>query len=383
MQLRCLYPCPVPPVQPSEPASTQPPGVQPGPVRLANLTTLRLGGPAPRLIVAATAEQVAQVIGEADRSDTPVLVLGGGSNLVVADAGIAYPVVKISVPGLSVRADDNGATITVGAGENWDGVVAELTAAGYSGIESLSGIPGQAGATPVQNVGAYGTEISDLLVSVTAYDRGAGRLRRIAAADLALDYRSSALRGTDRAVVTDVTLRLRRGPSPVRYAELARALGVQVGQGAPAGAVREAVLALRAAKGMVLDPADPDTCSAGSFFTNPILSGPELAQALQAIHSRLGDDVRCPQYPAGTSTKLSAAWLIERAGFGKGFAGPGGRVAVSAKHTLALTNRGTGSTADLLVLARQIRDGVRDAFTVTLEPEPVLVGVSLGVPGRP
>ena len=361
------------------------PGRVPNPVLLSDLTTFRLGGPAPDLITAHTAAEVAQSVGSADRANTGVLILGGGSNLVVADAGIDTPIIRIGIRGVRIERDSDGAaSVTVGAGEGWDDVVAQLTAAGFGELATLSGIPGSTGATPVQNVGAYGTEIADVLTAVTIYDRRTGVMRRVPAAELRLEYRSSTLRGTDRAVVTDITMRVTDRPVIIRYGELARTLGVEPGGSAPAAAVRDAVLALRRAKGMVLDPDDPDTRSAGSFFTNPILDGEQAWAADRAIHARLGAGVSYPSYPVkGASpaegpapVKLSAAWLIERAGFGKGYPGPGGRVAVSGKHTLALTNRG-GSTDDLIVLAREIRDGVRNAFGVDLHPEPLLIGVSL------
>jgi UDP-N-acetylmuramate dehydrogenase len=352
------------------------------PVRLADLTTLRLGGPAPGLTEAHTADDVRRIVGDADRIGSGVLVLGGGSNLVVADAGIDMPVVRIAIRGIRViPAGSDSARVTIGAGENWDDVVATLTADGFGELAPLSGIPGSAGATPVQNVGAYGTEIAEVLESVTLFDRHSGRTFPAPAADLRLRYRSSTLRGTDSGVITDVTVRLTRGPVVVKYAELARTLGVTPGSTAPAAAVREAVLGLRRTKGMVLDPDDPDTRSVGSFFTNPILTAAQLHDVERAIRERLGMDVSCPRYPvpdepaSSGRVKLSAAWLIERAGFSKGFAGPGGRVAISSKHTLALVNRG-GTTAELLALAVQIRDGVHDAFGVSLEPEPMLVGVN-------
>ena len=352
----------------------------PTPVRLSDLTTLRLGGPAPDLITATSAAEIADAVGSADRAGTGVLVLGGGSNLVVADQGIPMPIVRVGVPGIRLERDGStgAAQVTVGAGEGWDEVVAELTGQGFGELAALSGIPGSTGATPVQNVGAYGTEIARVLTAVTLYDRRTGELRRVPAADLRLGYRSSALRGTDSAVIADITMAVTTGPVTVRYAELARALGVHVGERAPAAAVREAVLDLRRAKGMVLDPDDPDTYSAGSFFTNPILDRDRALQVDATIRSRLGLGISYPRYPDADTgeIKLSAAWLIERAGFGKGHQGPGGRVAVSGKHTLALTNRG-GSTADLLVLAAEIRDGVRAAFGVTLHPEPLLIGVTL------
>lgn len=349
----------------------------PAPVLLADLTTLGLGGPARSLVEATTPDDVAAAVGDADREGSGVLVLGGGSNLVVADAGVDVPVVRIAVRGMQVEQHADHSSVTIGAGENWDDVVAELTAAGFAELAPLSGIPGSAGATPIQNVGAYGTEISQCLTQVSMYDRATGEIRTVPAGELGLGYRTSILRGTDRAVVTAITLRLRRADTQVRYAELARALGVSPGDTVPGSQVREAVLALRRGKGMVLDPSDPDTRSAGSFFTNPILDAEAADKATAAIRGKLGEDVEFPAYPSPGGVKLSAAWLIERAGFTKGHPGPGGRVAVSSKHTLALTNRGGGSTEDLLALAREIRDGVRDAFTVTLHPEPVLIGVRL------
>jgi len=358
----------------------------PNSVRLADLTTLRLGGPAPELVTVTSTPELAAAM---QRYGQRVLVLGGGSNLVVADEGIAIPVVRIAIPGVAIgsEGEDGSVAVTVGAGEDWDAVVERLVSAGLTGLAPLSGIPGSTGATPVQNVGAYGTEIADLLVGVTLYDRATGELRTVAGADLQLGYRSSALRGTERAIITDVTLRLGRKPCLIKYAELARTLGVEPGGTAPEAEIRRAVLGLRRGKGMLIESGvdDPDTRSAGSFFTNPILDKSALARTDRAIRGRLGADVGYPRYPAGTDgrmTKLSAAWLIERAGFGKGFDGPGGRVGVSTKHTLALVNRG-GTTADLLALAREIRDGVRAAFSVTLHPEPVLVGVSLDDPGPP
>ena len=351
----------------------------PNPVLLSDLTTLRLGGPAPDLLSVSTADEIASVVGDADRAGNGVLVLGGGSNLVVADAGIDVPIVKVAVKGITVTsAGDGSALVTVGAGEDWDTVVEELTRRGFAELSPLSGIPGSTGATPVQNVGAYGTEIAEVLSCVTVYDRAGATIRTIPAADLQMSYRSSTLRGTDSAVIVDVTFRLTAHPVRIRYGELARTLGVVPGETAPPADVRQAVLELRRAKGMVLDPQDPDTYSAGSFFTNPIL-GPAAARvAGERIHGRLGAQTRYPSYPVAGShaVKLSAAWLIERAGFGKGYRGPGGRVQLSTKHTLALTNRG-GSTADLLALATEIRDGVRDAFGVSLHPEPVLIGVQI------
>lgn len=365
----------------------------PSPVRLADLTTLRLGGPARDLVTATNPDELAALVGAADADGRPVLVLGGGSNLVVADDGIDARVVRVGLRGVTVQREaggtDGSALITIAAGEPWDEVVAQLTADGFSGFAPLAGIPGSTGATPVQNVGAYGTEIADVLVAVTLYDRATRTISTVPAADLGLGYRTSVLRGTDRAVILDVTVRLHLAPLPVRYSELAGVLGVPPGGSAPPARVREAVLALRRAKGMVLDPQDRDTWSVGSFFTNPILDPEAARTADEAIRVRCGPGTTYPAYPVQSApgpvgsagergaVKLSAAWLIERAGFAKGHLGPGGRVAISSKHTLALTNRG-GSTADLLELARSIRDGVREQFAVDLHPEPILVGVSLG-----
>ena len=273
-------------------------GSVPNPVLLSDLTTFRLGGPAPDLLTASTARDVQDAVGGADRAGTGVLVLGGGSNLVVADRGIDVPIVRIGVPGIRVERDGDGAAmVTVGAGEVWDDVVAQLTAQGLGELAPLSGIPGSTGATPVQNVGAYGTEIADVLTGVTIYDRHTGEIRRVPAAELRLAYRSSTLRGTDRAVVTDITMRLTDRPVTIRYGELARALGVEPGSSAPAAGVRQAVLRLRQAKGMVLDPDDPDTYSAGSFFTNPILNAAQAAAFDTAIRATLGPDATYPRYP--------------------------------------------------------------------------------------
>lgn len=333
---------------------------------LATLTTLRLGGPARRLVEATTAEAVVAAIRAAGE---PVLVLGGGSNLVVDDAGWPGTVVHVANTGIDVRRRADGSVLlTVEAGEDWDGVVARTVADGLGGLECLSGIPGRTGATPVQNVGAYGVEIAELLVDVDLYDRRADTVRaHVPAAELGLGYRTSTLKGRDDAVVLRVRFALPGDASsaPIRYAELATALGVEPGERVPAAAARAAVLALRAGKGMVLDAADHDTWSAGSFFTNPIVD---------AARAPAG----APSWPAADGrVKLPAAWLIQHSGFARGHAGPGGRVALSGKHVLALTHRGGGRTEDLLALAREVRDGVHRTFGVDLAPEPVLVGCRL------
>ena len=336
---------------------------------LAPLTTLRLGGPARRIVEAESAQAVVDALRAADADGEPVLLLGGGSNLVVADEGWPGTAVRVASTGWTKAPRADGSVlVTVEAGEDWDDVVAATVAGGLGGLECLSGIPGRTGAVPVQNVGAYGMEIADLLVDVDLYDRATGRVReRVPAAELGLAYRTSVLKGRDDAVVLRVRVALTADATsaPVRYAELARTLDVPAGARVPAELARQAVLGLRRGKGMVLDPADHDTWSAGSFFTNPVL--PEASVAAAA-----------PRWPAGDGlVKIPAAWLIEQAGFRRGHPGPGGRVALSTKHVLALTNRGGATASDLLALAREVRDGVRTAFGVTLTPEPVLVGCAL------
>jgi len=333
---------------------------------LAPLTTLRLGGPAHRFVDAPSADVVVEALRTADE---PVLLLGGGSNVVIADEGWPGLVVRVASTGRRVeRRPDGTVVLTAEAGEDWDGLVAACVADGLGGLECLSGIPGRVGATPVQNVGAYGVEIADLLLDVDLYDRHTGAIREhVPAAELGLGYRTSVLKGRDDAVVLRVRYVLPGDgvSAPIRYAELARTLGVEQGERVPAAVARDAVLGLRRGKGMVLDADDLDTWSAGSFFTNPVV--PEDAAPADS-----------PRWPAGADrVKLPAAWLIEHAGFGCGHAGPGGRVALSGRHVLALTHRGGGTTADLLVLAREVRDGVRTAFGIELVAEPVLVGCVL------
>jgi len=340
---------------------------------LAAYTTLRLGGPARRVVEAGGAGEIVEAVRAADAAGEPVLLLGGGSNLVLADEGWPGVAVLLRSRGVAVERDADEVLHTVEAGEPWDDLVARTVADGLAGIECLSGIPGLSGATPVQNVGAYGQEVSETVRSVRVWDRVEGAVRDVPAAECGFAYRDSAFKHSDRHVVLAVTFALRERTlsGPVRYAELARALGVEVGEPAKLSDVRDAVLALRRSKGMVLDPDDHDTWSVGSFFTNPVLGDSETA----AFERRLDPGVTAPSWPADGGTKLSAAWLIERAGFGRGYGR--GRVAVSSKHTLALTNRGGASTAELVALAREVRDGVRTRFGVTLVPEPLLVGVAL------
>jgi UDP-N-acetylmuramate dehydrogenase len=348
-------------------------------VPLAPLTTLQLGGPARLLVTGYDEAEIVCAVRRADAAGEPVLVLGGGSNLVLPDEGFAGTVVRVAAHGLQARRDGERVLLDAAAGEDWDGFVALCVADRLVGVEALSGIPGTVGGSPVQNIGAYGQEVSQTITSVRAYDRRAGEVVVLSAAECGFAYRSSAFKADPgRWVVLAVQFALAEGElsAPVAYAELARALGVEVGDRVPLGAVRAAVLGLRRGKGMVLDAGDPDSRSAGSFFTNPLLD-PAAARALrERVAERLGADVRAPEWPAGDGrVKVSAAWLIERAGFAKGHGE--GAVGISSKHTLALVHRGGGRTEDLRALAREVRDGVRASFGVELVPEPTVLGREL------
>jgi UDP-N-acetylmuramate dehydrogenase len=381
---------------------------------LADLTTLRVGGPVDDYVEATTEAELVDAVRAADDAGRPLLVLGGGSNVLVADEGFTGVVVRDRRSGIAVQAEDTcgGASVTAPAGQDWDELVQAAVENGWVGVEALSGIPGTVGAAPVQNIGAYGQEVAGVIATVRTWDRLRGRVRTFAVGELRFGYRTSLLkrsmRGaptaddphapwypTPRYVVLEVGFQLRLGTlsAPVAYAELARRLGVEVGGRAPSADVRAAVLALRAGKGMLLDGAhgadagpDHDRWSAGSFFTNPVLPV-EAADRLPQDAPRYPVRSATPETSTGPSlgavdptlVKTSAAWLIEHAGFGKGFglAGERSPARLSTKHTLALTNRGGATAEDLLALAREVRDGVREAYGIDLEPEPVLVGVSL------
>ncbi len=348
---------------------------------LADLTTLRLGGPARQLVDAASEDALVAAVVAADDASEPLLLLGGGSNLVIADAGFPGTVVRILTRGIDPEPDGATVELTVAAGEPWDDLVARCVSDGLSGIECLSGIPGLTGATPIQNVGAYGCEVADVITGVRTWDRHERAICELAPAQCGFGYRTSSFKGAHRHVVLAVRMRLERSAmsAPIRYAELARVLGVDPGERAPLAEVRDAVLGLRRGKGMVLDPDDPDSVSAGSFFTNPILDADQLASLRAAVAARLGAGVEVPAWAeANGRTKTSAAWLIERAGFQRGYGD--GRVGLSSRHTLAIINRGGATTAELVAFARSIRDGVREAYGVTLEPEPTLLGTSLDAP---
>jgi len=335
---------------------------------LKDHTTLRLGGPA-REWVRATSE--AELVEALSTVQGPILVLGGGSNLVVADAGFDGTVVEVATRGVraDVEGDDptcGGAVVTVAAGESWDELVAQAVERGWLGVEALAGIPGLVGATPIQNVGAYGQEVAQTIARVRVWDRVLKGVRTFANADCGFGYRTSRFKADpERHVVLDVAFQLRQGNlgAPVQYAELARVLGVELGQRAPLTQVRAAVLDLRRSKGMVLDADDHDTWSAGSFFTNPVVAEAEVPAG-------------APTWPQPDGrVKVPAAWLIEQSGFHKGFGA--GAVGLSTKHTLAITNRGGATTEELLALARQLRDAGEAAHGIRLVNEPVLVGCSL------
>ncbi|MDR1807413.1 MAG: UDP-N-acetylmuramate dehydrogenase [Propionibacteriaceae bacterium] len=337
---------------------------------LADHTTFRVGGPARHLVTATTERDLIAAVRAADARGEPLLVLGGGSNVLVGDAGFPGTVVVVATTGeIADESPCAGAYVTVAAGEPWDGFVARAVEREWVGLETLSGVPGSVGATPVQNVGAYGAEAGQWIGRVRTFDRATGRVASFAAADCGFGYRTSRFKqAPGRYVILSVEFQLKLGPlsEPIRYAELAARLGVPVGERAPLGQVRHAVLELRRSKGTLVDPADHDTWSAGSFFTNPVLPAAAAAALPEGA----------PRYPQPDGqVKASAAWLIEQAGFGKGYgAGP---ATLSTKHVLALTNRGGASAADILALAREVRDGVRAAFGVTLVPEPVLVNCEL------
>jgi len=340
-------------------------------VPLSPLTTLRVGGPAARLVSVASEDELVAALADAGAHHEPLLVLGGGSNVLVADEGFPGLVVRMAIRGVSARRAGDRMVVDVGAGEDWDAFAAQAVGEGWGGVASLAGIPGLVGATPIQNVGAYGEEVADTIAEVRVFDRAAGAFVDKAPAACGFGYRASIFKRSDRWVVTRVRFVFERGTdAPVRYAELARALGVAEGGAAPAARVRETVLALRRGKGMVLDAGDPDSVSAGSFFTNPVVDA-QTATRVEAVAGAAP-----PRFPAeGDRVKLAAAWLVERAGFPRGWGeGPAG---VSRKHALALVNRGGATARDLVAVARAIRDGVRARFGVTLEVEPVLVGCAL------
>lgn len=350
--------------------------------RFAELTTTGVGGEIATYLAPASRDELvaaARAAYDSEHDEAPVLILGGGSNLIASDDPFPGTVIRTVTRGMefSPAGEDGRVLVVAEAGEPWVSLVDASVARGLAGIEALAGIPGCVGAAPVQNIGAYGQEVSSTLTRIELLDAESGELRWLAAEELELEYRTSLLkRGELRGLVTRVELALRDlgGQSePVAFAQLAKALGAELGEQRPVQEIRDAVVALRASKGMVLDAADPDTRSSGSFFTNPVVTS-EFARNLPA---------GAPRFPAGTAedgralTKLSAAWLIEHAGLAKGFALPRSRASLSTKHTLALTNRGGASAEEIAELARFVAARVRSEFGVDLRPEPIVLGLDI------
>ena len=347
-------------------------------VPLAPLTTIGLGGPADRLVRAETEAELIETVRAADQARERVFIIAGGSNVVIADEGVRATAIHVATHGIRTsRLPDERVSLTVQAGEQWNAVVAASVADRLAGIECLAGVPGTTGATPIQNVGAYGQEVASTISAVRVYDRESGETITLAPEDCGFGYRTSRFKGKDQYVVLEVTFALTPSElsEPVAYAQLAEALGIEVGQRAPLSDVRIAVHALRRSKSMVIDPTDPDSVSVGSFFTNPVLTGEQFAQLERRAEELVGPNQKLPTYPAPEGrVKTSAAWLIERSGFARGHGG--GNVGISTRHTLALVNRGGASTAELVTLAHEIADGVKREFGVELVPEPVFVGFS-------
>lgn len=350
---------------------------------LSEVTTAAVGGPAGNYVEAHTEAEIIDAVRSADATGEKLLIIGGGSNLLISDEGYPGTVLKIASQGFTVNSEDScgGVSVVVQAGHNWDALVEHSVLHAWSGLEALSGIPGATGATPVQNVGAYGADVSQTIAAVRTWDRQRNAVQTFTSSELKFGYRDSLLKqttveGSPRYVVLTVEFQLPLGrmSAPIRYAELARVLGVEAGKRAYSNDVRREVLRLRASKGMVLDAGDRDTYSTGSFFTNPIVAADKAA----------GLPDNAPRFPAGDDglVKLSAAWLIDQAGFAKGFglegsSVSGGRASLSTKHTLAITNRGSATAADMVAIAREVRAGVVDRFGIELHPEPLLIGVSL------
>ncbi|OBG80525.1 UDP-N-acetylenolpyruvoylglucosamine reductase [Mycobacterium sp. E802] len=350
-------------------------------VALAPLTTLRVGPVARRVLTCTSTEQLIDVLrAVAD----PILVLAGGSNVVLADdlADTMPDLTVVRVANTAITVDGN--VLRAEAGAVFDDVVVASLQHGLGGLECLSGIPGSAGATPVQNVGAYGAEVADTISRVRLLDRRTGEVRWAHPEELQFGYRTSTLKHSDAVIVLEVEFTLNAdGPldtrsAPLRYRELAAALGVEPGERADPMRVRHTVLGLRAGKGMVLDASDHDTWSVGSFFTNPVVSQAEF-ERVQATAAESGVGA-VPHYPAPDGVKLAAGWLVEQAGFGKGYPGDGAAARLSTKHALALTNRGEANSADVIALARTVQAGVLDRFGIVLQPEPILIGCDLSVP---
>ena len=335
---------------------------------LRDFTSLRVGGPAKNFVEAHNEEEIIAALIAA--GDSPVLILGGGTNVLISDAGFAGTVIHITNSALDAEVDAcSGATLTIGAGENWDDFVALTIERGFAGLETLSGIPGTVGAAPIQNIGAYGHEVSEFITRVRTYDRVAKAIKTFTNQECEFEYRSSIFKkNPGQFIILEVQFQIRIGDSsdPITYLELAKKLEIQMGEKAPIQQVRHTVLELRASKGMLLSPEDRDSWSAGSFFTNPIVSQQEADKLPNAA----------PKWPLiDGQVKISAAWLIENAGMHKGDEVGGARI--STKHVLALTNAGDATATDLIELAKTAQAKVYEKFGIKLEPEVNLVGLSL------
>jgi len=337
-------------------------------IELSQYTSLRVGGPATKIVQVSTETQIIAAIEEA--GETPILIMGGGTNVLIADKGFEGTVIRISNNSVQAEVDAcSGATLTIGAGEDWDLFVQTTINSGFAGLETLSGIPGTVGASPIQNIGAYGHEVSEFITRVRTYDRQEKALKTFTNSECQFSYRNSYFKAhPGRYVVLEVQFQVRRGEysDPITYLELAKKLGVELGDKALVVATRAAVLELRASKGMLLSPDDHDSWSAGSFFTNPIIS----QQAADALPDA------APKWPLNDGrVKISAAWLIENAGMHKGDEVGGARI--SSKHVLALTNSGDATAADIAELAKRARDHVKEIFGITLEAEVNLIGIEI------
>jgi UDP-N-acetylmuramate dehydrogenase len=338
-------------------------------VPLAPLTTIGIGGPARFFFRAESVDELRDALRWAREHDQRVFILGGGSNLLISDVGFDGLVIQLDLRGITVESEDaQTAMVKAAASEPWDAFVEYTVENGWAGVECLSGIPGSTGATPIQNVGAYGQDVSETIVRVETYDRNLGIVVWFTNWECRFGYRSSLFKNyeRDRYVVLSVTFRLRRhGRATVKYPELQKFVDERGVRLDDLEGVRDAVIAIRKRKGMVLDPADPDTRSDGSFFMNPVLP---LAQ--YDAFARVAPEA--PHFPSGDEVKLSAAWLIEHAGFTKGFTH--GNVGLSSKHSLAVINRGDGTAAEVVELVKMIQDAVREKFGVDIHPEPNFIG---------
>ena len=341
-------------------------------VPLAPLTTLGVGGQARFFVKLRSVRDVEDAVAFAQAKRLPLFVLGGGSNLVISDQGWDGLVMQIAIPGMDERQEQGKALFEAGAGVDWDAFVAHCVARGYAGVECMSGIPGSVGGTPVQNVGAYGQEVSETIVSVLTFDLGDNRVRELKAAECGFSYRTSIFNTSQRGryIILRVSYSLQAEAKPsLRYADLQKYFAGR--DGTPSLAeTREAVRKIRASKGMLISPGDPDSRSAGSFFKNPILSASQHEELTRRASER---NLQVPNYPAlSQQRKVSAAWLVENSGFKKGYVK--GNAGISSKHALAIVNRGAATAADILALKDEIQARVEQTWGIHLEPEPIFVG---------